>query len=161
MAAQTVAPTLAPVAFETAELGGDPATGKTFKDCQGTYQKSPDLIQNRHIWDMISGNEDRLIYYSWGRWRCVGNDKYWGAVDKTPETPQGYSFRSELIARHGYQSDACGGGLQPLLAVNNGMCGWVTASAGTSHCRLTSQVHVAHIYLSALMIGYTLASQWS
>ena len=142
-------------------LGGDPATGKTFKDCQGTYQKSPDLIQNRHIWDMISGNEDRLIYYSWGRWRCVGNDKYWGAVDKTPETPQGYSFRSELIARHGYQSDACGGGLQPLLAVNNGMCGWVTASAGTSHCRLTSQVHVAHIYLSALMIGYTLASQWS
>lgn len=51
--------------------------GSTYATCQGTYRKSADKLNGRHIWDRVElgGNTDthRFIFWCGGAWRITGS----------------------------------------------------------------------------------------
>jgi hypothetical protein len=68
----------------TARLDGD-----TYADCQGTYERSEDVVNGRRVWDRVDEvagtrrvltTSTRFVFYCNDRWRCTGSQWRGGFV---------------------------------------------------------------------------------
>lgn len=47
--------------------------GSTYARCEGTYRRSTDTLNGAYVWDRVSPDAKRLIFYCAGRWRVTGS----------------------------------------------------------------------------------------
>ena len=64
------------MAIRTAEL-----IGSTYVSCQGGYQENPDsLIKGKPIWERISPDSSKFIFFCNGKWKITGSHWKGGMV---------------------------------------------------------------------------------
>jgi hypothetical protein len=91
------------VTTRTAELRGN-----TYAGCQGTYEASTDTVQGRKIWDRVSPDNSRFIFWCGGKWRVTGSQ-----------------WREGIIRQNG-------GGCGSFISSDDGAAEWFDSNWGGS-----------------------------